>query len=173
MTPQEVQTIIDKASDLGLYRFLMGSCGPSAIAINHVLFEGRGVYVVIKAKNEWVGHVALLVDGVLYDYTGKTDFNYLVAHKSRPDEPFEIRTHVPESQIRRHFCTKHCRLVEEAVFILQNAKAVIELDDTYMTEADVTAAFIATPAGKMTLQRLKAWDPKDPNIPSFFPRKAS
>ena len=70
-----IREAIAAARELGLEGF-GGSCGEAAVAINRVLFDGRGT--LVGAFNEafldhgrLLGHVAVLVDGTYWDADGR------------------------------------------------------------------------------------------------------
>lgn len=70
-----IREAIAAARELGLEGF-GGSCGEAAVAINRVLFDGRGT--LVGAFNEafldhgrLLGHVAVFVDGTYWDADGR------------------------------------------------------------------------------------------------------
>lgn len=105
------QSVMHNAKTLGLERFHSGCCGPVAVAIQRVLFEDSGRYVIIKRpRAEKVsGHVAVEVSWfqpVLFDYTGKSSLDFMREFIG-PDERFEIKSGVKESYVIKHFCPAH------------------------------------------------------------------
>lgn len=71
-TTDETIAILTTAKTLGFESFA-GKCGPAAVAINRVVFRGKGTLVaaVNKAfldhKNVLIGHVAVLHEGIFWD----------------------------------------------------------------------------------------------------------
>lgn len=94
-----------------------GRCGPAAIAINAVLFRGRGTYVVLldrpsdkKLPSYWSGHVAVSFGRGLFDYQGQLSWHELACWPARPGRDSELATEAPtllvgvdEKHIHRKF----------------------------------------------------------------------
>ncbi len=102
------QSVMHNAKTLGLERFHGGCCGPVAVAIQRVLFEDTGRYVVIQRPRakKVSGHVAVEASWrspVLFDYTGKSSLD-LMREFMGVDERFEIKSGVKESYVIKHFC---------------------------------------------------------------------
>jgi hypothetical protein len=64
-----------------------GNCGPAAIAINRVLFDDEGTYVVAtnpaynkKTGDDFCGHTAVAYKGHLFDATGTITKRALAAY---------------------------------------------------------------------------------------------
>ncbi len=77
MTDDDRLAILSIAQDFGLSG-MGGECGETAIAINKLLFDGRGQLVASVNKHLWrqgrlVGHVGVRVDGVVWDAEGTYD----------------------------------------------------------------------------------------------------
>ena len=71
MTQDEIGSLIRAAAGHGLRGF-GGACGEAAVAINRVVFDGKGT--IVAALNEafldrgrQIGHVAVLHDGVIWE----------------------------------------------------------------------------------------------------------
>lgn len=73
--PIEITAICRRVLNINA-KGVLGCCGASAVAMNHVLFGGRGRYFVMadralcKRECRWVGHVAVQYKGMLYDARG-------------------------------------------------------------------------------------------------------
>jgi len=104
--PKYVLGVIRHAIKVGLHAFHYGSCGPAAIAINKVLFGGRGTYVIATCKEEFEcghmsGHVAVRYGEHFYDYKGKCSVAELLKYVGRSE--FVIISDVPERLVRSFF----------------------------------------------------------------------
>jgi hypothetical protein len=67
----EIQDVLEIAKEDGFTGF-GGACGVAAIAINRVLFDGKGQFVgafnkAFEAHGNSIGHVAVLHEGVYWD----------------------------------------------------------------------------------------------------------
>jgi hypothetical protein len=130
--------VIQLAVALGLHDYHHGNCGPAAIAINKVLFRGKGLYcIVMNKKGKRSGHVAVQYPTTssiaMFDYQGRCDFNEMAAYGLigyvAREQPFQIVTDAPETLVRRHFCPKHARSVAGAVLILEFAKRIVSMPE--------------------------------------------
>lgn len=90
MTPKQITDIICRSGIEGT----SGDCGAAAMAINSVLFDGKGEYVAAVPKDEdlassqaFIDHVAVLHDGKLYDFDGVIPKKAL---KRYSDQPVDI-----------------------------------------------------------------------------------
>jgi len=114
---------LDVALKLGLDEFSYGSCGPAAVAINRVLFGGKGRYIVASRKSDRSGHVAVWNKGSLFDYHGLADFNTMAAYVDHAR--FAIVSDVRETTVVKHFCPSYCLPIAHAEAILERAVKLI------------------------------------------------
>jgi hypothetical protein len=76
LTNEEIAEILAMACDHGLKGF-GGHCGAAAIAINRVLFEGRGRFIIAvndalwTARKHFAGHVVISFNGFYWDSDAK------------------------------------------------------------------------------------------------------
>lgn len=88
----------------------VGRCGPAAIAINEILLNDAGKYLVKIRRSsrgalpyKWCGHVALLYKGRVFDYEGLTSWeNLALWHHVKTDKPVVI-VDALRAEVVRHF----------------------------------------------------------------------
>jgi hypothetical protein len=96
MTDRERLKILAEARRLGLHG-AGGACGETAIAINELLFDGKGELVAAVNKYRWkqgylTGHVGVRVKNSIWDYEGSFDGpegleEFMAAGMLDPDDP--------------------------------------------------------------------------------------
>lgn len=143
ITHGNVELALGVARHLGFDDYLLGSCGPAAVAINRVLFQGKGSYCIAEQRDEYDsihGHVVVIYDEIIYDYCGRTSLDVMTQYID-VGRPFKISV-VDEKIVRRSFCPRSCLPVARAVRILERALRLRNLDPS-------------KPHGKKLLERNK------------------
>lgn len=130
--------------------FFAGRCGPATVALNEVLFDGRGTYVVVidrTARNmfprRWSGHVAVCYDDQLYDYQGQIEWGKFARWYGDDIDPRDRPTlmlDVTLAEVKRHFVDPCELTASRAGQWVERAKSCLERAKSKDVEAERRAA---------------------------------